>query len=168
MDIRDPNVFLDYLGRVHERTRRIVLLIPPADIEWTATPGKFTLGDTVRHLACIERDVYAEAAAGRPNRYRGHGTDLARGYHATLVFYDTQHTESLAIFLALTADDMQAKTTTPMGTPMTLWKWLRAMLEHEMHHRGQLYLMLGVRGMSTTWTQTRSVSRNRVAVPRPS
>ena len=79
-----------------------------------------------------------------------------------------QHAESLAIFLALTADDMQAKTTTPMGTSTTLWKWLRAMLEHEMHHRGQLYLMLGVRGMSTAWTKTRSVSRNRVAVPRPS
>ena len=60
-----------------------------------------------------------------------------------------QHAESLAIFLALTADDMQAKTTTPMGTSTTLWKWLRAMLEHEMHHRGQLYLMLGMRGVST-------------------
>ena len=26
------------------------------------------------------------------------------------------------------------------------WKWLRAMAEHEAHHRGQLYLMASLRG----------------------
>ena len=33
---------------------------------------------------------------------------------------------------------------TPAGTPITTWKWLRAMVEHEAHHRGQIYLMLGL------------------------
>lgn len=27
---------------------------------------------------------------------------------------------------------------------MTIGKWLRAMIEHEVHHRGQIYLMLSV------------------------
>ena len=27
---------------------------------------------------------------------------------------------------------------------MTRWKWLRMMVEHEIHHRGQLYTMLGM------------------------
>jgi uncharacterized damage-inducible protein DinB len=30
-----------------------------------------------------------------------------------------------------------------------VWKWLRAMVEHEVHHRGQLYLMLGMVGVAT-------------------
>lgn len=29
------------------------------------------------------------------------------------------------------------------------WKWLRAMLEHGAHHRGQLYLTLGLLGVPT-------------------
>lgn len=32
---------------------------------------------------------------------------------------------------------------------MTTWKWLRAMLEHEAHHRGQLYLTRGLLGVAT-------------------
>jgi hypothetical protein len=32
---------------------------------------------------------------------------------------------------------------------VTTWKWLRAMLEHEAHHRGQLYFTLGMLGVST-------------------
>jgi uncharacterized damage-inducible protein DinB len=38
---------------------------------------------------------------------------------------------------------------TPAGTPITVWKWLRAMVEHEAHHRGQIYLMLGMLGVET-------------------
>jgi uncharacterized damage-inducible protein DinB len=32
---------------------------------------------------------------------------------------------------------------------MPAWKWLRAMVEHEIHHRGQIYLMLGMIGVPT-------------------
>jgi hypothetical protein len=32
---------------------------------------------------------------------------------------------------------------------MPSWKWLRAMIEHEAHHRGQLYLMLRLCGVLT-------------------
>jgi uncharacterized damage-inducible protein DinB len=28
-------------------------------------------------------------------------------------------------------------------------KWLRSMAEHEIHHRGQIYLMLGLLGIAT-------------------
>lgn len=149
MEIHDPTLFLDYLDRVHERTRRVVMLVPPADLEWAPAPGKFTFGDVVRHLATIERDLYAESALGRPSRYRGHGTELASGLDATQAFYDAQHAESRAILAGLGADALQGKITTPAGTSMTLWKWLRLMLEHEVHHRGQLYLMLGMRGVAT-------------------
>ena len=27
---------------------------------------------------------------------------------------------------------------------MTTWKWLRMMTEHEIHHRGQIYTLLGM------------------------
>jgi uncharacterized damage-inducible protein DinB len=37
----------------------------------------------------------------------------------------------------------------PEGTPLTTWKWLRMMPEHEIHHRGQLYTMLGMLNVET-------------------
>ena len=141
--------FLEYLDRVHERTRRVVARIPPADLEWTPVPGKFSLGDIVRHLATIERYMYAETVHGRPSRYPGHGRDLADGYDATLAFYDQLHTESRALLAQLTDARLAEKCRTPADTPITVGKWLRAMIEHEAHHRGQLYLMLGMRGVDT-------------------
>jgi uncharacterized damage-inducible protein DinB len=141
--------FVDYLGRVHDRTRRVVLLIPPADVEWSPKPGWFTLGGLVRHLAGIERWMYAENALGRPSRYPGHGRELAEGFDAIVAYYDRLHGEARAIFESLDDDALHQRVTTPAGTPITLWKWLRAMLEHEAHHRGQLYLLLALRDVAT-------------------
>ena len=149
MEIRDLPTFLDYLGSVHGRTRRIIERIPPQDIEWAPAPGKFTFGDIVRHLAAIERWMYGETVQGRPSRYRGCGRDLADGFDGVLAYYDALHAESRAIFAALSPEQLNGKCTTPAGTPITTWKWLRAMLEHEAHHRGQLYLRLGLRGVAT-------------------
>lgn len=141
--------FLDHLARVHERTRRVVQLIPPEDLEWAPRPGWFTLGGLVRHLAGIERWLYAETAAGRPSRYPGHGRTLADGFAAVSAYYDRLHAESVALFAAADDDALARRVMTPAGIPITLWKWLRAMLEHEAHHRGQLYLLLALRGVPT-------------------
>ena len=59
------------------------------------------------------------------------------------------HNESMVIFGGLTDEDLQKKCVTPDGAPITVWKWLRAMTEHEIHHRGQIYLYLGMLGIDT-------------------
>ena len=51
MEIRDRSTFLDYLASFHGRTRRVIMCVPPADLEWTPAPGKFSFGDIARHLA---------------------------------------------------------------------------------------------------------------------
>jgi uncharacterized damage-inducible protein DinB len=149
MEIRSVGPFLEYWGNIRGRTRRVVACIPPDRLEWTYRPGKFTLGDVVRHLAAIERFMYAETVAGRPSRYAGCGRELADGYEAVLAYLDRLGAESRAIFAALTDADLQRKCETPAGTPITTWKWLRAMVEHEAHHRGQIYLMLGLLAVPT-------------------
>jgi uncharacterized damage-inducible protein DinB len=59
------------------------------------------------------------------------------------------HEESVAIFSLLTPDALVRACTTPGGARLPVWKWLRAMVEHEVHHRGQIYIMLGMLGVST-------------------
>jgi uncharacterized damage-inducible protein DinB len=149
MEIRELSTFLDYLGSVHGRTRRVIQCIPPADLEWSPAAGKFSFGDIVRHLAGIERYMYGETVQGMPSRYAGHGRNLADGFEDVVAYYDRLHEESRAIFAGLSESALHGKCTTPAGTPITTWKWLRAMIEHESHHRGQLYLMLGMRGVKT-------------------
>ena len=59
------------------------------------------------------------------------------------------HAEAMAIFRTLTPEALSGKCLTPAGGSITVWKWLRAMVEHEVHHRGQIYLMLGLLGVRT-------------------
>ena len=139
--------FLAYLDSVHARTRRVAVLIPPADLEWAPAPGRFSFGDLLRHLAGIERYMYGETVLGRPSRYPGHDRSLADGFDAVLAYYDRLHLEARALFTGLSEARLMEKCLTPAGTHITVWKWLRAHTEHEAHHRGQLYLMLGLRGI---------------------
>jgi uncharacterized damage-inducible protein DinB len=144
MEIRDATSFLDHYEKLRQRTSRVVACIPPERIEWTYREGKFTLGDLVRHLGALERYMFAENVQGRPSRYPGHGRELADGYDAVVAFFDRMHRESVEIFSRLTPEDLQRKCVTPGGASITVWKWLRAMTEHEIHHRGQIYLYLSM------------------------
>ena len=144
MEIRAVQPFLEYWDSLRGRTRRVVVCIPPEHLEWTHRVGAFTLGDLVRHLATIQRYMYAETVAGRPNSYPGCGRDLADGYDDVVAYFDRLDAESRAIIGALADADLERKCRTPAGTAITTWKWLRSMCEHEAHHRGQIYLMLGM------------------------
>jgi uncharacterized damage-inducible protein DinB len=144
MEIRSVAQFLDYWDSMRGRTRRVVACIPPERLEWTYRAGSFTLGDLVRHLATIERYMYGETIAGRPSRYPGCGRELADGYPAVVEYLDRLDAETKAIITDLGDEGLQRKCQTPAGVPITTWKWLRAMVEHEAHHRGQIYLMLNM------------------------
>ena len=145
MRVDSASEFVQYWRGVRQRTTRAVDTIRADDLEWSYAPGRWTMGDIVRHLAGIERDMYAENVARRPSRYPGHGRELADGVDAVRAYHVRKHAEALEIFSALTVEQLAGKCITPAGTPITTWKWLRAMIEHEAHHRGQLYMMLRMR-----------------------
>ena len=149
MEIQTIQQFLHYFNNVRERTMRVARCIPPDKLDWSYAPEKFTLGDLLRHLAVIERDMYAENMQGKPSRYTSHGKELADGYENVLAFMERLHQESMDIFSKLTDADLQTKCKTPAGADITKWKWLRLMTEHEIHHRGQIYLYLSMLGVPT-------------------
>ena len=144
MQIQNLDVFLDYFDKIHQRTMRVVRCIPPDKLDWSYREGKFTLGDLVRHIATINRYMYAETIQGKPSRYAGCGRQFADGYENVLMFAERLHRESVEIFSRLSNEDLNRKCATPEGSSITVWKWLRAMVEHEVHHRGQIYLYLAM------------------------
>jgi uncharacterized damage-inducible protein DinB len=149
MQIQNIDPFLDYLDKVHQRTLRVVHYIPPDKLDWSYSPGKFTLGDLVRHIGAIERHMFAENVQGKPSRYQGCGKELADGYDQVVQFMERMHRESVEIFSGLSPEDLNRRCETPGGASITVWKWLRSMVEHEIHHRGQIYLCLAMLGVPT-------------------
>lgn len=149
MEIRSISSFLSYYEKIRSRTNNVIAVIPPDQLEWTYRPGKYTIGDIIRHIACIERYMYAETIAGRKSSYRGCAVSVAKDYENILQFFNSLHDESLSIFSSLSDEDLDRKCITPAGSPITIWKWFRALVEHEVHHRGQLYIYLGMLGVKT-------------------
>jgi uncharacterized damage-inducible protein DinB len=144
MEITSIGPFLAYYERIRERTNKVIKCIPPERIDWTYKEGKFTFADLIRHVAAIERYMYAETVQLKPSCYPGHSKDLADGYDNVLAFMDRAHRESVEIFGRLSDEDLKKKCLTPGGTPITIWKWLRALVEHEIHHRAQIYTYLAM------------------------
>lgn len=147
MNISDAGVFCDYFDRIRERTRRVFAAVPSDRLDWTYREGKFSIADIARHLGAIERWMYAETVCGRPSRYAGHGTDIAVGHDGPLAYLDAMHVDSMVIFRGLSAEDLARRCETPGGATLAVWKWLRAMVEHETHHRGQVTVYLGLMGL---------------------
>jgi uncharacterized damage-inducible protein DinB len=149
MEILTIQPFLQYFENSRGRTLRVGRCIPPERVDWTYAPGKFTLGDLLRHLAVTERYMFAENVQNHPSRYTTHGKELADGLENIFAFMERLHAESMEIFSRLTDEDLRRKCTTPGGAEISTWKWLRAMTEHEAHHRGQIYLYLSMLGVET-------------------
>ncbi len=149
MEIHRIEAFLEYYEKVRERTRRLVELVPGEKMDEAPIPGKFTFADLIRHIAAIERYLYAENVQGKPSRYQGCGKELADGRDEILRFFDRCHEEAVAIFGTLSPEALNGKCVTPAGSPITIWKWLRLLVEHEIHHRGQLYSYLAIAGIET-------------------
>jgi uncharacterized damage-inducible protein DinB len=149
MQIQSLDVFLEYLDKVQKRTTRVVTCIPADKLDWSYREGKFTLGDLVRHMGAIERYMFGESIQGRPSRYTGCGKDLADGLEAVIAFKERMDCETVEIIKALGEAGMLRKCSTPDGASLTVWKWLRLMVEHEIHHRGQLYTYLAMLDVPT-------------------
>lgn len=149
MEITSISSFLDYYKRIRARTSKLIQVVPPEHLDFTYKSGKFTVGDQIRHIATIERYMFVETVAGRKSSYPGCGKGLADGYENVVRYMNELHRESLEIIGNLADSDLTRKCVTPDNTEIAVWKWLRAMVEHEIHHRAQLYLYLNMLDVTT-------------------
>jgi len=149
MEITSVKSFLLYYDKVRERTNKLIRTVPHDKLDWAYMPGKFSIGDQIRHIATIERYMFAETIAGRSCAYHGCSKELADGYENVINYFNELHRQSVEIFSSLSDEDLHKKCTTPGNAEMAIWKWLRAMVEHEIHHRAELYIYLNMLGVKT-------------------
>ncbi|HLP54070.1 MAG TPA: DinB family protein [Fluviicola sp.] len=149
MEITSIETFLPYLERNRDITKRLIEVIPHDKLDWSYLPGKFTLADLIRHIAGIERHVFAQTAAGKPINYTGCGKDLADGFENIMAYFNRLHEETLEILRSLNDEDLKKTIRAVDGREIQLGQFLRALIIHEVHHRGAMYIYLNLLGVKT-------------------
>ena len=97
---------------------------------------------TKAHIRCKARMIVTEETEAYPgNEAKGPSLGVMKPGKGEDMFKKLE---------AGTSDeDLHKRCFTPGGTPISVWKWLRAMVEHEAHHRGQIYLYLSMLDIPT-------------------
>jgi len=149
MEIQSLDTILEYLNKVQQRTMRVARCIPADKLDWSYADGKFTLGELVRHMGAIERYMFGETIQSKPSLYKGCGRELADSLDEVIRFKERMDRETVDIIRTLGEEGMARKCITPDGASITVWKWLRLMVEHEIHHRGQIYIYLAMLNVPT-------------------
>ena len=149
MEFTKISSFIAYYGTVRDITNKVISVIPEDKMNWTYHPGKFSIADLLRHIAAIERNLFAEVIKGKPSCYQGCGKELADGYDEIINYFQEMHEQSMRIFSSLTDADLGRKITTLNGREVSISNFLRALVIHETHHRAALIIYLNLLGIST-------------------
>lgn len=149
MEIIHVESFIEYFDKTRLITNKVIEVIPRDKMDWEYMPGKFTIAGLVRHIAAIERYVFAEVAMGNKPSYKGCGKDLADGYENVISYFHKMHVQSMEIFKSLTDDSLKGKVRSVDGKEMELRNFLRALIVHEIHHRAVLCIYLNLLHVAT-------------------
>lgn len=149
MEITKIETFLSYFEKTRVATLKVIEVIPHDKIDWSYMPEKFTIADLVRHIAAIERNIFAEVALGNKPNYKGCRKDLADGYENIVRYFNEMHSQSIEIFKSISDESLKRKIKSLDGKEIELGNFLRALILHETHHRAALCIYLNLLGVVT-------------------
>jgi uncharacterized damage-inducible protein DinB len=149
MEITNIETFLAYFEKTRQATLKVIDVIPHDKLDWSYMPNKFSIGDLVRHIAAIERHVFAEVVMGNRPTYKGCRKDIVDGYDNVLHYFNLMHAQSMDVFRSIKDDTLKKSIKSLDGSDIMLGNFLRALVIHETHHRAALCIYLNLLGVTT-------------------
>jgi uncharacterized damage-inducible protein DinB len=131
--------FVKYFKSIRRRTLNYVETIPPVQIDWQPAEGRFTCGDLVRHLSATEK-MYVDVMIDNHWLYSGHEKGEIASLEDVIENMNRVHEKAMEKLATLDDADLNAPREAAVASarPVKAWRWLMAMVEHEVHHRSEL------------------------------
>jgi uncharacterized damage-inducible protein DinB len=142
--IRSVADFIRYFEGVRRRTWTVVDRLTHALAAWRPRPDEFNGGAIVRHLAGAERFFVTRVVDDRWTDDLEPGPEL--DLPATRALLERAHGEEMVRLATVPDVRLEATITDLEGHPTRVWRFLMAMVEHEVHHRSQLDCWLAAAG----------------------
>ena len=126
---------------------RAAQLFRPDELSYSPFPGARSVAETLLHIANAEEGWFRYAVT--KERAEWPEAPAAKDYpspEAVLSLLSTVHGETLAYLAPLDADEFHHTVRTPWGEELALGQVIWHVIDHEIHHRGELSLILGLLG----------------------
>lgn len=137
--------FVRYFEGIRRRTWAVVDRLTPDLLDWAPRAGELTCGAIVRHLAGAERFYVTKVLEDRwtQDLEPGPPLDLA----ATRALLESVHAAEMGRLAAMPDTMLVAARRDLEGGTARAWRFLMALVEHEVHHRSQLDSHLSAAGI---------------------
>ena len=138
------DLYIKNWNRIHQQTKRIIAAAPNDKYDWKPCESAMSLGELVNHPWISEWGLIEAALTGSfPKEWPKPLSDTA----SVLASFDKTHEEAVAKVMTLTPEQL-TEDIAPFSPerPLTREAVLNLILEHEIHHRGQLYTYLRIAG----------------------
>ncbi|MCS6884457.1 MAG: DinB family protein [Acidobacteriota bacterium] len=134
--------FFNNWDRIHAQSTKVMAVAPAEKFDWRPVESAMTLGELMRHLPSAEALIVELVSGIKIN------TDLENKNSAQELVAEFDRIHEAAKEIVATLDDKTLEESVTLG-PKTLQKkmLLYTMLEHEIHHRGQLYTYIRIAGV---------------------
>jgi uncharacterized damage-inducible protein DinB len=131
--------------RIHKQSVRLMRVAPSEQFGWRTCETAMTLGELMNHLWIAERGLVEAALTGEVPQ---HKPEMKTNTEDLIAAFDESHQELVARVAALKPEQL-VEEIAPFGGKygtMTRETLLHFLHEHEIHHRGQLYVYLRMLG----------------------
>ena len=151
--ITDMPSYLKFFETVRRRTDRDVAALPPAAAAWRppAVDGEagWSIGQIVDHIGGT-RLYFASAYRNEGWLWAREGTEMDAQDQRTWLPWLDASAKRFVELLADTPNEWLTRRIEMIDTPgrsLSGWRLLMMMLEHEVHHRGEMYVYLALLGV---------------------
>ncbi|HYP28276.1 MAG TPA: DinB family protein [Blastocatellia bacterium] len=131
--------FVKNWNRIHKQTSLALRAAPADRMEWRPKEGMFSLRELVTHIPQAELMITRSAIAGSKQKVELDLSNLPPEEIADI--FDRQHAELAEEVSKLGSEQIRDKVEI-FGKSLPRIVLLHGMVEHEIHHRGQLYAFL--------------------------
>jgi len=139
--------FIRNWNRIHKETSRIIRSAPDDKLDWRPKDGMFTLRELIGHLPEAELGLVRAALQAKTEQIGLDTSNKAAGEIADL--FDRQH-DDLAAEVSQLTESQLGEEVEFHGRQVRRAVLLKAMSEHEIHHRGQLFVYYRLAGVESS------------------
>lgn len=143
MSSPDTERFIGNWNRIHKDTSRVLRAAPDDKLDWRPKEDMFTMRELVGHIPQAELVLVRSALAGSTQKIP---FDFSRSAEEMAGAFDTQH-EELAREVSNLTQEQWREEVEFHGRRMRRGVLLSFVTEHEIHHRGQLYIYYRLAGI---------------------